>query len=174
MDEINDELLNKFLDKELEHVDNQRIEIAISNSEDVRKRYQALKTVHSSLLKMNIEETSPEFVNKVMLQLNRKMHLFKQQNYFLAAMYIIFLGGAITLVSYIMYGMFASGTGTSNTTELIDSTLLQFENLSTGIRNFFYDTNISLIGSILAFTIIVSGYVLFETFKHTKTDLHKI
>lgn len=174
MDEINDELLNKFLDKELEQADYERIEKAINNSEDVRKRYNALKTVHLSLMKMSAEETNPKFVNNVMSRLNNKVHLFKQQNYFLAAMYLIFLGSAATLIGYIMYGMFNSGTEPGYTTELIDSSITQFDNLTISIKNFFKGTNISLIGSILAFTIIVSGYLLFETFKHTKTDLNKI
>jgi anti-sigma factor RsiW len=174
MDEINDELLNKFLDKELEQADVLRIEKAISNSEDLRKRYQALKAVHHNLMKMKAEETSPEFLNQVMSKLKKRGYNFKQQNYFLAAMYLVFMGGAIALVGYIMYGIFSTSAGSGNTSGVIDSTLHQFSNMTLSIKNFFNHTNISLIGSILAFTIIISGYLLFESFKNSKTNLNKI
>jgi hypothetical protein len=174
MDEINDELLNKFLDKELDPADILRVEKEISNSEDLRKRYQALKTVHHGLMKMEAEETSHEFLNKVMTKLNRRGYYFKQQNYFLAAIYLVFMGGAIALVGYIMYGMFSVNTETAYASDIIDSTLVQFSNFTSSIKNYFNDTNISLIGSILAFTLIISGYLLFESFKNSKTNLNKI
>lgn len=174
MDEMNDELLNKFLDNELDKENTQIVERAIKNSEDLRKRFQALKSVHRSLMKMKVSETSPEFVNKVMSRLGRNTDFFKNQNYFLAVLYLIFLGGAVFLTGYVVYKMFGAGTETNTSFKIIDTTEMQFENISSLIKNFFKSTNVSLIGSILAFSVIISAYLFFELFKNNKTDLNKI
>ena len=85
MDEINDDILNKYLDGELSSNEMLSIEKAINISEDIRKRYNALKTVHHKLQLMKEDETSEDFVSLVMSKISRKPDWFRKQNYFLAA-----------------------------------------------------------------------------------------
>ncbi|QQS35058.1 MAG: hypothetical protein IPM56_12435 [Ignavibacteriales bacterium] len=174
MDEINDELLNKFLDKELSKSEIEFIEKAINQSEDLRKRYLALKSIHHTLKHLKEDETSPDFISRVMNNLNRKPGWFKQQNYFLVLMYSLFIGASVLLVSYVTYGMLSSVNKDDSSTGLLENTAVYFEHLAKSIVDFFKGTNISVVGSILAFSIIISAYLFFEFFKTGKTNLNKI
>lgn len=174
MDEINDDILNKYLDGELNSTEKLKIEKAINISEDIRKRYHALKTVHHNLQMIKADETSADFVSLVMSKINRKPDWFRKQNYFLAAMYMLFIGASLTLISYVTYGILNSGRSSSSSTTLFENTTLFLENFVSLIKDFLKGTNLSVIGSILAFLVIISGYMFFEFFKNTKTNLNKV
>lgn len=174
MDEINDDILNKYLDGELNSTEKLKVEKAINISEDIRKRYHALKTVHHNLIKLKEDETSPDFVSLVMSKINRKPDWFRKQNYFLAAMYMLFIGASLTLIGYVTYGILSSGNPQDNPSTLIENTTLYLENFISLIKNFLKGTNLSVVGSILAFLVIISGYMFFEFFKNNKSNLNKI
>ena len=80
---INDELLNKYLDDELNCEEKDLVKTAIESSSELKKKYAALLDAHS-LLK-NIEPDSPSlnFTKLVMNKISSKASTARQQKYFL-------------------------------------------------------------------------------------------
>ena len=83
MNLLSDEILNKYLDGELNKSQSAEVEEVLKKSEHDRKRFNALKLIHKELTLMQQEKVNDEFTNKVMERINKKFALPKQQNYFI-------------------------------------------------------------------------------------------
>ena len=68
---INDELLNKYLDDELNREEKDLVKTAIENSPELKKKYTALLDAHSLLKKMELDSLSLDFTKLVMNKISR-------------------------------------------------------------------------------------------------------
>ncbi len=66
MIQITDEILNKYLDSELNREQTEQVKSAIRNSEELQRKFNALKLVHDNLSIIKEDEVSPGFTEKLM------------------------------------------------------------------------------------------------------------
>ncbi|MBK7228811.1 MAG: hypothetical protein IPH97_08070 [Ignavibacteriales bacterium] len=70
MKNINDELLNKYLDDELNREEKDLVKTSIENSLEVKKRYETLLKAHNLFNSVEVESPSIDFTKLVMNKLN--------------------------------------------------------------------------------------------------------
>lgn len=172
MIQITDEILNKYLDGELSSAEADQVKSIIRNSEELQRKFNALKLVHDNLSAITEDEVTAGFTEKLMKQIVKRSTVPKQQKYFIASVVTF-----IVLLCLIMFGisisaMISATTSAANGSESVfDSVSGLSEGLVRTIHNLFSGTSLSIIGSVFSLILLISGYFFFEMQKRTKTNL---
>ena len=169
---VTDEILNDYLDGQLNRKDAEYVKSAIRDSEELQKRFNALKLVHERLSIIKEDEVNPGFTANLMKQIVKRSVVPKQQKYF-----IVSVATFITLLSLVIFGfsisafISASPSSISNSTSVFDS----IPNLSDGLikllKQLFSGSGLSIIGSIFSIVVLISGYFFFDMQKRAKANL---
>ncbi len=171
MIDFNDELLNRYLDDELDFKERTELEKYLNENKSARKRFNSLKLVHSNLIQMREDSPSVNFTDKVMMSISRKSKSKSGQKYF-----IISISSFIVLLCMLIFGFLLTNIlGSTSTSGMDSQSLNTFNNLTnlfiSEIKKLFSGQGLSIFGSILSLGIIISGYIFFEKQKHTKAHL---
>ena len=167
MIQITDEILNKYLDGELSVEEVKQIKSTLHNSDELQRKYNALKLVHDSLSFLKEDEVSPAFTEKLMKQLVVRTTVPKQQKYFIASVVTF-----ISILCLVIFGfsisaiISASSSSKEETKSVFDS-----GGLVEALQQLFSGAGLSIIGSIFSIIVLISGYFFFEMQKRTKADL---
>ncbi len=164
---INDELLNRYIDGDLSQSEKDSIAKQLQTSPELQKKYNALLKVGAEL--KNIEEAglTPNFTKIVMLKLAKKEKLAKQQKHFIT--FIISSLGLIVLAitGFILYQILNSIEASSANAIVTKYS----EGIGYFLTEIFSKKNISIFGSILSLVMLFSGYLIFEYQKQIKKKL---
>jgi anti-sigma factor RsiW len=170
---ITDEILNKYLDGELSREETEQVKSALRNSEELQRKFNALKLVHDKLSILKEDEVSAGFTEKLMKKIViRKSAIPKQQKYF-----IVSVATFITLLCLVIFGFSISAIISSAPSSIGESksVLDSVTNLSDGLvktlKHLFSGKGLSIIGSVFSLLIIISGYFFFEMQKRAKANL---
>ncbi len=171
MNLLSDEILNKYLDGELDTQKSAEVEELLKNSEADRKRFNVLKLIHEELSLIEEDKVPNGFTNRVMANISKKFVLPRQQNYFIlsvAAVFILICAGIVVYISAAIISSSAQQTDSIQVTE----TVHRFSNgLIMELRNLLSSKNLSILGSIFSLGIMISGYFFYEHQKHTKVNM---
>jgi cytochrome b subunit of formate dehydrogenase len=166
MNNINDEFLNKYLDDELNQEEKDLVKTSIESSFEVKKRYETLLKAQN--LFNSIEEESPsiDFTKLVMKKLSNKSAIAQQQKYFLLS--ILSLLGLIILgiTGYVLYQVISS-IQPIQSSEFVTT---YSKDLGDYVSNLFGQKNITILGSVLSFIMLISGYFFYDYQKHSKKN----
>ena len=166
MSDINDEILNRYLDNELSIEEKNFVKSEIEKSSSLKKRYEVLLITHSLLKNIQPESTSVDFSKMVMQKIAKRGIIESQQKRFLLII-LSFLGVVILgIVGYVFYQIFS-------TIQLSDSneTITIYSNtIGDYFTQLFGKKNLSVLGSVLSFIMLVSGYFLYDYQKHSKKN----
>lgn len=172
MNQITDEILNKYLDGELSALESDQVKAALHSSEDLQRKFNALKIIHDNLSGLKEDELSSDFTDRLMKKIVKRSTVPKQQKYFIAS-----IVSFITLLCLVIFGfsisaiLSASSSTTSNTQSILDSVTGLSEGLVRSLQQLFSGTGLSIIGSIFSLIILISGYFFFEMQKRSKANL---
>jgi len=169
---ITDEILNKYLDGELRLSETEQVKSAIVNSEELQKKFNALKIVHDNLSIIKEDEVNLSFTDNLMKKIVKRTAVPKQQKYFIASVVTF-----ITLLCLVIFGFSISATISTTSSSIGDSksVLDSVSGLSEGLvktlQQLFSGTGLSIIGSIFSIIVLISGYFFFEMQKRAKAHL---
>ena len=169
---ITDEILNRYLDGELNKDESARVYAAIQSSEELRNKFIALKLVHDELSIIKEEEVNPDFTVRLMKKIVKRSTVPKQQKYFIASIVTF-----ITLLCLVIFGfsisamISATTDATNNSKSVLDSVTGISEGLVRSLQQLFSGAGLSIIGSIFSLIILISGYYFFEIQKRSKAHL---
>ena len=163
---INDEQLNRFINNDLPDDEKNEISNAIEKSSEAKKQYHALLTIHNLLKNTDLEETSQNFTQIVMMKLHKHEKLVKQQKYFLITV-LSFLGLVIMGILGFLISQVVSSVQPQETTEIVSA---YSKSVGDYLSNLFDKKNLSILGSILSFIMLVSAYFLYEFQKRSKNN----
>ena len=172
MIQITDEILNKYLDNELNREQTEQVKSAIRNSEELQRKFNALKLVHDNLSIIKEDEVSPGFTDKLMKQIVKRSVVPKQQKYFIAS-----VATFITLLCLVIFGfsisamISATSSSIGDSKSVFDSVSGLSEGLVKALQHLFSGAGLSIIGSIFSIIVLISGYFFFEMQKRSKADL---
>jgi anti-sigma factor RsiW len=168
MNLLSDEILNKYLDGELDKNQSAEIEEILNKSENDRKRFSALKLIHKELSLMQEDKVSVDFTNAVMARVNKKFALPKQQNYFIISIASILVLVCLGIVAYVVTAIISSSAPQTESLQITE-TVNRFGNvLILELKKLFSGKNLSIIGSVFSLGILISGYFFFEQQKRRK------
>jgi len=155
MIELNDDLLNRYIDGELNTGIMQEVKEKLESSVQDMKRYKVLLLVHNGLQRLPVEEVFPNFTQTLMKRVQRSIKSKKEQNFFIVSVLSLFLLIAIGIIGYLLANyIFTAEPGSSGTFTHFTQ---RSEDFVTLLRNFFSKGNISIIGSIFSFILLISG-----------------
>ena len=173
MIQIKDEILNRYLDGELSREEAEQVKSALRHSDELKRKFNALKFVNDKLQDLNEEKVSPDFTNDLMKRILKSRFVVpKQQKYF-----IVSVATFITLLCLVIFGFSISALISSTPSSIGDSTSVvdSITKLSDGlvkvIEKVFSGRGLSIVGSIFSIIIIISGYFFFEMQKRSKANL---
>lgn len=166
MNELNDDLLNKYIDNELDKETMMMIKSKLESSAKDMMKYKALLSVHNELLRMAVEEVSPDFTSKLMLKIQRSLKSKREQNFFIVSVLSLFFLICIGIIGYLLSNYIF--TAEPNSSDVVLQLTEHSENFISLLHNLFSKGNISIIGSIFSFILFISGYFFFESFKQSK------
>jgi cytochrome b subunit of formate dehydrogenase len=166
MNNINDELLNKYLDDELNREEKDLVKTAIENSSEVKRRFEALLKAHNLLNSIEEESPSIDFTKLVMNKLNKRSVIARQQKYFLFS--ILSLLGLIIagITGYALYQVISSIQPVQSS-EIVTN---YSKDIGDYVSNLFGQKNLTIFGSVLSFIMLISGYFLYDYQKHSKKN----
>ena len=163
---INDELLNKYLDNELNREEKDLVKTAIENSPELKKKYAALLDVNNLLKNMELDTPVSDFTKLVMNKISSKTSTARQQKYFLFTILSIFGVIALGITGFIFYQIISS-IQPGDSSEVVTT---YSKNIGDYFSNLFGKKNLSIFGSLLSFIMLISGYFLYDFQKRSKKN----
>jgi len=166
---VTDEILNRFIDGELNSEELKEFKDELNNSRDVQIRLRALQA--ASVIFKNIIEESPtvDFTSKLMLSLHKKFKARKRDSIFIASVASIFVVISLLIIGYILAQIIsAAGPNSSFQPGLQVADI--FEKIAQTFVSKFSSSSVSIVGTIISFGVIVSGYFYFDFLKSTRSN----
>jgi len=171
MNLLSDEILNKYLDGELNEYKLSEVEEILKISEADRKNFNALKLIHKELSLIKEYKVSPDFTVSVMRRLNKKFVLPKQQNYFILSITALLALICIGIIAYIISTIISSSPAITESLQISETVNRFGDGLVMELKKLFSGKNLSIIGSVFSLVILISGYFFFEQQKRSKINL---
>jgi len=173
MNLLNDDILNKYIDGELDLSSLQHVNEVLSRSIEDKTRMSALLAVHNELKKIKEEEVDPGFTELLMKRLQYRKKAFKEQRNFIFMISSIFVIAIFVVVGLVVYSAFTQPSDSQVSTNYSNYVISFFKSVTSAITQIFTSRGISIFGSILSLGILISGYFFFENLKASKQNLSK-
>lgn len=173
MNKLSDELLNKYIDKELSQAELQLVKNILENSESERKKLKALQLVHDGLKNLTQDQTSPGFTSIVMNKLTKKSKAKKEQRNFILSISSIFITISLGIIGYFVYILVTGPSTDSGSLVLVQDSMNTLKYITDPIKNLLSGKNIEIIGSVFSLGLLISVYFLFESIKQNRHNLGK-
>lgn len=171
MNLLTNEILNDYLDGNLNEQKREEVKKILSCSESDMQNFKALKFIHDELSQLKEDETSKDFTKIVMSRLSKKFELPRNQKYFVFVIASIFIFISVGIVAYISTSIISASAHQTESIQVTE-TVNKFSNgLIHELKQIFNSKNLSLIGLIFSLGIMISGYFFFENQKRNKANL---
>ena len=171
MNLLTDEILNEYLDGNLDEQKASEVEKQLASSENDRKRFNALKVIHDELSQLKEDKTSEDFTRHVISKLGKKFELPRNQKYFIYIIASIFILISVGIVAYTVTAIISTSSPQSESIEVTETVHQLSNGLIHELKQIFNSKNLSLIGLIFSLGIMISGYFFFENQKRNKANL---
>ncbi|MBI1936597.1 MAG: hypothetical protein HYS25_00585 [Ignavibacteriales bacterium] len=172
MSKLNDDILNRYIDNELDSTEINDVKKVLDEDEESLKRLKALRSIDRSLREIEIYPAPHGFTEKVMRTIiSKSKSAIAKPGYFFISIVSFFLFAIVTvLIAALKY----SERGTAQVTQtnpLDDSVKFVKENLPL-LQNFFSSDNFLMVGIVLTVILLISGFFMVESHKDFKNKLN--
>ena len=174
MIELTDEILNKYIDGELERDIMQQIREQLKNSEIDKKRFITLQAIHNELKKIKEIEVKKDFTSLVMAKLVKKVRSRKKDKLFIFSISSIFVVCSLAIIGYLIVTVVGSNVGGNAANQNVDNYVNFFVQMFSSVKELLTAKNISIIGSVFSFGLLITGYFFFENLRQSKRRLSKM
>ena len=165
---LSDEILNKYIDGELDEKSAAEVKQSLNDSEENRKRLHELQTVDSELRNMKEFKVRDNFTFQVMQKIKNSAKLKQKDKRFIAVIATIILVLSLAVVIYAFYLILPEAGISAATNQSIDNHIDYFVKQLISFDRIFNSQNISIIGSVFSLGLLISGYFFFETQRANK------
>lgn len=172
MNKLTDEILNKYIDGELESFELAEVKNEIENNDKALARLKALRLVDNSLKQMEVEQAPVNFSERVMKAISDVSKTVKPKVSYFFVTIITFFSIAVLGVIIAAFksidnenGQQAMAPYVDKAKELIGKNLIEFQ-------HFFTNKNVLLVVSILTLILLITVYLTFEAHKNFKNKLN--
>lgn len=169
---LTDEILNKYIDDELDSETLKEVRIILNESEADRQRLRILLKVHNQLKKIEEYKPGNDFTLRVMERISAKLKPKKSDKYFIFSISSFFILLSLGVIGIVFALLIQSPSESSSSQQVFSYLISSLESFSLFFRTIFSGSGLSIFGSIISFGILISAYFFFDTHKHLK-DLQK-
>lgn len=167
---LNDDILNKYIDGDLDTAARKEIQKILSESEAERKKLNSLLRVHNELKNIKEYKVSNDFTFRLMSGISGKFKPRKSDKYFIISVSSFFVLSSLIIIGVVL-SFILSTPGSLTTTELSENVLNSLKDFTNLLVQIFSGIGISIFGSIISLAILVSAYFFFESNKRLK-EIH--
>ncbi len=174
MKKITDEILNDYIDNQLDGASIQELKMDLYNNEEALKKLKALKVVDNSLKNIEVIHAPEGFTNRIMsIIVKSSRKAVSKVSYFFVSVIGLFTALILAVMGFAYYSTTSSTPSTEKVYSLnkISEYLSQFVSI---LQNVFKNQNITTIGMILTVLLLISGYYLLESHKEFKNKLKNL
>jgi len=174
MKNITDEILNDYIDNQLDGATIQELKKQLDENENALNRLKALRVVDNSLKNIDIIPAPEGFTNRLMdLIAKSTKKVVSKVSYFFVSVIGLF---TIMIISVLGFAYYTSAK--SNQVSGYDTSLLKVSEYVNRfislIKNFFSNQNITTVGMALTVLLLISGYYLLESHKEFKEKIKNL
>jgi hypothetical protein len=169
-----DEILNRYVDGELNKFESAQVLEAINSSDDVKRRFEVLKLVHKNLEHLELNEVDDSFTEKIMTRLLVKSVVPRQQQMFFISIVVFITLISLLVLGYVVGEILSSMPASTESVSTVDTLNKLSDGLILFVKEIFSGQSLSIIGAIFSFLIIISGYFFFEHQKKTKANFSSL
>lgn len=173
MIELTDDLLNRYIDGELSQAEMNDVKEILKTSEDAKRRLYAMQLVHEELKKYPERKTSADFTSLLMKKILRRAEP-KSQRYFIFSISSFLVLASLGIIGYLTAYILSTGNSSEEGSSTMDNFVYLTEKVVYGIKTLFNSANISIIGFVFSFIIIISAWFFFDSHKQAKAKLTKL
>jgi len=166
MIELNDDLLNKYIDGDLDRETTLKIKTQLGLSPIDMKKYNELLLIHNELRKIPAEEVYPNFTANIILKVQKSLKSKREQNFFIVSVLSLFFLICVGIIGYLITNYIFSAE--PNSSDVVTQFTERSEDLISILKDFFSKGNISIIGSVFSFILLISGYFFYDSLKQSK------
>ena len=170
---LSDELLNKYIDGELQGDELDEVQSLLSNEENF-KRLKALQVVDQSLRKLEYDSAPAGITEKIMKAVfNSTQKIKLKKNYFAITINIIFVA---LIAAVLIYAVSLANWNFSTTSfdVKLDNSLKSVKDTVPSFLSFFKNKTVMFWGSILSLILLLGVYYTVEAHKTFKKRLDNI
>ena len=167
-----DDLINKYIDNELDSAELTEFTELIGDDEETVKNLKAMKIVDQSLRKIEFENSPSDITYKVMLKIASAKKA-KRSNLFFWFVISVFLIGIATATFYTIQN-YQPGTDSIKTEKAVDTVKNFIGDKTKSFDSILKGIDIKLIGTILTLLFAVTGYFIVETHRSFKNKLKSL
>jgi len=162
---IDDDILNRYLDNDLNDDETREVEKLLAGSPELRRKMNLLRLVDSSLKNLPDESPSSDLTSSVMNKILAQRSSGRSQNIFYAFVSGFFIILCLGLTAY--FGAAIVVSAGESTTEMpeIAGYLNDFIN---SFMNILGRINLSVLGGLISLILIITGYFFFENVRNLK------
>lgn len=168
MNKLSDEILNKYIDGELNYTDLQHVNEKLASSNEDKKRLNTLLAVHNELKKIKEEKVEHGFTELLMRKLLSRKKSIREQRNFILVISSIFITVILVVASLIIYFAVNQPSSAKVSVNYSNYIISFFQSVVFAITQIFSSKGISIFGSIISLGILISGYFFFENLKASK------
>ena len=176
MNKISDELINKYVDKELSEEELDQLKILLENDPSLKEKLKAHTIIDEVLHKMENRSAPSNIASNVMTQISVSTKLAKENHYFFYGVVGLFSSAIIGLLIYIISTF--EGSNNEKFFEINFSLVEKLQDYSTSnisiISNLLKSDTVMIIGLSLIFILIISSAFLFNNLRDIKEGLSKL
>lgn len=173
MKNLSDEILNKYIDGDLDGKSIAEVKEILNGSEEDMKRLRELQAIDRGLKHIKEYKVRDNFTVLVMERIRSAAKLKKSDRRFILAISSVLVIIGLAILAYLVYLIIpeirVSGAANSN----VDAYADYFVNRLLSLTKLFNSQNISIIGSVFSLGLLISGYFFFETQRQNKRRMNK-
>jgi len=174
MIKLTDEILNKYIDGELDVNELAEVKNELGKDDEALARLKALRAVDESLRKIEVESAPNNFTERIMQTLAAKSKAVKPKiSYFFVSIVSIFSLGVIAIMIAAVRSL-DKETGQSAIDPFIDKAKEFVGKNLNSFHSFFSNQNVLLVVSTLTLILLVTAYFTFESHRNFKNKLNSI
>lgn len=160
MKTLSDEVLNKYIDGELSRDEMKEAEEVIKNSKEDRLRLNALQNIDRSLRNLTIREVESNFTYLVMKRIERSLRSKQEQKIFIVSIVSIFILMCFAIIGVVGFEIIKNFNPETST--VIKDSIKYVTSTSQMITTIFNSRNISIVGGVFSFGLIISAWFFFD------------
>jgi len=130
------------------------------------KKYNELLLIHNELRKIPAEEVSPNFTANIILKVQKSFKSKREQNFFIVSVLSLFFLICVGIIGYLITNYIFSAE--PNSSDVVTQFTERSKDLISILKDFFSKGNISIIGSVFSFILLISGYFFYDSLKQSK------
>lgn len=168
-----DELLNKYIDNELEPNELEEVQNLLKQ-EDVIAKLKGLQSVDNSLRKMEYESAPGKFAEKFMNNLRTAKPSIKlSKNYYATTINVLFILLIVGILGFIFGTMDWTSSNQSVSTK-INETIAGVKKGIPALLSLFQNKSVMFFGSFISIILLIGAYYSIEAHKAFKKKIDSI